>query len=60
VPINVRCYSNSDRFLRRGETTLSAKSRQAEEHVPICQSNIRNQNPGVLPGTFILDQALVI
>jgi hypothetical protein len=40
---------------------LGAKSRYAEEHAPICQSNIRNKkNPEVLPGTFILDQALVI
>jgi hypothetical protein len=36
-----------------------AKGRHAEEHAPFCLPNIRNK-PGTLPGTFILDQALVI
>jgi hypothetical protein len=37
-----------------------ANSRHAEERAPICLSNIRNKKLGILPGTFILDQALVI
>ena len=28
VPINVRCYSNSDIIVRRSEVTLRAKSRR--------------------------------
>ena len=31
VPTFVRCYSNSDRFLRRSEMTLSANSGHASE-----------------------------
>jgi hypothetical protein len=37
-----------------------AKSGYAEEHARIRQSIIREKNPGVLLGTFILNQALVI
>jgi hypothetical protein len=56
----VRCYSNSGQARRRLECPLSANSGHAEEHPPICQSNICDQNPGILPGIFILRQALVI
>ena len=34
VPINVRCYSNSDIIVRRSEVTLRAKKRLALRHVP--------------------------
>jgi len=60
LPINVRYASNSDQIADAAGCPLSANSGHTEEHAPICQSNIRNKNPGVLPGTFILDQVLVI
>jgi hypothetical protein len=60
VPINVRYASDSDHSRAKFVCPLSANRSHAEEHAPICQSNIRNKNPDVLPGTFILNQALVI
>ena len=32
VSINVRCYSNSNVIVRRGEVTLRAKGRHSSDH----------------------------
>ena len=44
VPIEVRCYSNSDIIVRRSEVTPRAKLRSRESHASAIQSRFARKN----------------